>query len=141
MRSERIVAYGIGLEIEHRGYDLQAVFHPVAYFLEQHLLPIERCLELKLVPLAFDGHAQEVGRALQEGDIVLAELPFRSAVDLEHAVGRSVALEDDIHGAANAMLHEQLRRPKPLLVLEMIADDRLPGTQRKPGRGFKISAD
>ena len=67
---------------------------------EQHLLSIER-RPRRVVTLALDCHAEEVGRALQEGDVMLAELVVRAAVDLEHAERRAVALQDDVHGTAD----------------------------------------
>jgi hypothetical protein len=72
---------------------------------------------------------------------VLAELPLGSAVNLQHTIGGAVTLEDDIHGAANAVFDEELRGSKPLLILKVIADDGLPGTQGKTRRGLKISPD
>ena len=39
---------------------------------------------------------------------MLAELAFRPAVDLQHAERRAVALQDDVHRAANAVLDQQV---------------------------------
>src|SRR5205085_8340473 len=86
-------------------------------------------------------HAQDVGCPLQERDVVLAELPLGPAVDLQHAVGRAIALKDVVHGASNAVLDQEFRRSKPLLILQVIADDWLTGMQGKPRRGFEISPD
>ena len=42
--------------------------------LQQHLLPIERRFQTALVSLPFDRHSEDIGRSLQEGDVLLAEL-------------------------------------------------------------------
>jgi hypothetical protein len=50
-------------------------------------------------------------------------------------------LQDDIHGAVDAVLHEQFGRPKPLFILKVIGDDGPAGAQRKTGRRSEIGAD
>jgi len=91
--------------------------------------------------LPFDRHAQNICRSLQERDIVLGKLPLGSGVDLQHAVGRAIALKDDIHGATNAVFDEQLWCSKSLLILKVIADYWFAGAQGEPGRGFEIGAN
>ena len=54
--------------------------------------------------LALDRHAENVGCALQERQVVLHEFVFRPAVYLKHTKRLSVALQDDVHGAMDAML-------------------------------------
>jgi hypothetical protein len=56
------------------------------------------------MPLALDCHAEDVGGALQESEILLDELVLRAAVDLEHPERPPVALQDDVHGAVDAVL-------------------------------------
>jgi hypothetical protein len=53
----------------------------------------------------FDGHAQDVGDALQKNDIALGEFAFRLAVDLKHSVWSTVALKDHVHGARGHRSH------------------------------------
>jgi hypothetical protein len=127
--------------MQHPGYDLQTVLHPMADFFEQNLVAIQSCLELALIPLPLDRHAQNVRRSLQERDIVLGKLPLRTAVDFQYPVGRAIALKDDIHGAANTVFDEQLWCSKSLLILKVIADYWFAGAQGKPGRGFEIGPD
>jgi hypothetical protein len=105
------------------------------------LVAIQSCLELALIPLPLDRHAQNVCRPLQERDIVLSKLPLGSAVDLQYPVGGAIALKDDIHGAANTVFDEQLWCSKSLLILKVIADYWFAGAQGEPGRGFEIGAN
>ena len=113
---------------------MQAVLDPVVYLLEQHLVAAERSLEVVLVAFTLDRHAQDVGGALQECEIVLDELIFRPAVDLEHPERPAVALQDDVHRPVDAVLTQHLGRAEALLVLEVVGDDRLAGAQRKSCR-------
>ena len=48
----------------------------MVHFLHEELLAFEGCLEVALVPLALNGHAEDVCRALQEGEIVFNEFIF-----------------------------------------------------------------
>ena len=104
-------------------------------------MPLKRGLKIALVPLALDRHPQNVRRAPQKCEIMLDELAFGSAADLEHAEGPAISLQDDVHGAANAMSDENLGGSKALLDFEMIGDDGPAGFQRKPGRRSEIGAD
>ncbi len=130
-----------GLQAEHAGDELQAVGDPVIAFLKQKLLLLQRRLEIALEPLAFDRHAQQVGGAAQEGDVVLGELPFGTAVDLENPPRLALALEDHVHRPVNAMDQQQCRRAEPILVAEMVGDHGLTGLQREPGWRFQAGAD
>ena len=127
--------------MQHPGYDLQAVLHTMADFFEQNLVAIQSCLELALISLLLDRHAQNVCRPLQERDIALGKLHLGSAVDLQYPVGGAITLKDDIHGAANTVFDKQLWCSKSLLILKVIADYWFAGAQGKPGRGFEIGPD
>ena len=72
---------------------------------------------------------------------MFAELTLGSAVNLQHAVWRAIALKDDIHRASNAVFKQQLRCPKALFIFEVIGDYRLTGTQGESGWRFKIGAN
>ena len=65
---------------------------------------------------------------------MLDELIFRSAVDLQHAEGPALSLQDDVHGAVNSMSDQNLGRSEALLDFEMIGDHWPAGFQRKSGR-------
>ena len=135
----RVVVLG-RLQAQHAGDDRQAVLDPVVHLFQQNLVADERGLEAALVSLAFDRHAEDIGCALQKGDVLRHELVVRPAVDLQHAERLAVTLQDDIHGAADAMLHEQVGRPEALFVFEMIGDDGLARPQGKAGRGCEVGA-
>ena len=70
---------------------------------------LSAAFEVALMALALDGHAEDVGRSLQEGEVVLDELVLRPAVHLEHAERAPVALQDDVHGAIDAVLAQEFR--------------------------------
>src|SRR5262245_60145294 len=110
-------------------------------FFEQKLVAIQSVLQLALIPLPLDRHAQNVCRSLQERNIVLGKLPLGSAVDFQYPVGRAIALKDDIHGAVNTVFDQQLWCSKSLLILKVIADYRFAGAQGEPGRRFEIGAN
>ena len=97
---------------------------------QQNLVALERLLQLALILLPLDRHAENIRGALQERDVVFGKLAFEAAVDFKHAKRFAVALQNDIHGAANAVLDQQFRRAKPLFVFEMIRNHRLAGVQR-----------
>src|SRR5258708_1400534 len=69
--------------------------------LEQHLVALKRGLEASFVALALNGHSQEVGRALEEGNVMSAELILRPAVDLQYPKWPTLSLQNDIHGTPN----------------------------------------
>ena len=87
-----------------------------------------------LHPLPLDGHAQQICRTLQEGDVMLAEFALGPAVDLQHAERLAVALQDHVHGPTNTVHLQQVGRTEPLLVFEVVGDHRLAGAQGKAGR-------
>jgi hypothetical protein len=90
--------------MQHARHDLKTILDPVVDFLEQYLVAIQCSLEVALVPLPLNGHAEDVRRSLQERDIVFAELTLGSAVDFQHAVRRTIALKNDVHRTSNPML-------------------------------------
>ena len=71
---------------------------------------------------------------LEEGDVILAEVEFGAAIDLENAKRFAVALQDDIHSAGDAIPREQLWCSKTLFVLEMIGNHGLAGLEGKSCR-------
>jgi hypothetical protein len=103
---------------------------------DQHLLVLQRLAQL--ITLTLDGHAEDVGRTLQEGDVSVAELALRAAVHFEHAERCTVTLQDDVDGPANPMRFEEVGRPEALLMFEMVGDNRLPRAKCKPGRRCEV---
>jgi hypothetical protein len=90
--------------------------------------------------LAFDRHAEDVGDAAQEHDVALTELAFGAAIDLEHAERGAFSPEDDIHGAPNAVLDQQLGGAEPVLHLQVVRDHCLAGLESIARRGSRIGA-
>ena len=60
--------------MKHAGDHLQAVLDAVIDLLEQDLMTVECCLQLALVLLLLNGHAEDVGGTLQERNVMRAEL-------------------------------------------------------------------
>jgi hypothetical protein len=63
------------------------------------------------------------------------------AIDFEYAIRSPVSLKDHVHGAANAVLHQEFGRAKALFDIQMVGNDRLAGVQRVSGWGRHVSAD
>src|ERR1700689_1911435 len=104
------------------------------HLLDEKLLALQRRLQIALVPFTLDRHAQDIGGALEEREIMLDELILRSAVDFEHPEGLAIPLQDNVHGAVNAVFDQKLGRSEPLLVFEMIGDHWPAGFQRESRR-------
>ena len=97
-----------GLQAQHARDELQAVVDPVIDLVDQHFVVLQRIVQTSLVALALDCHAS-MGRSLQKSDVMLAELSLRSAVNLQHPEGCSIALQNDVDGAAHAVSLQQIR--------------------------------
>jgi hypothetical protein len=128
MACQRRVTHISGLELEHTRHDRKAVLDPVNDLPEKHLLAGECCLEESILAFALDCHPQNVCCTLQEGQVLGNELLLGPAIDLQHTERLAVALQDDIHGAPDAVLYEKLRSSKPLLVFKVVGDDRFTGS-------------
>ena len=122
------------LKAQHADDQRKAIFDPMVHLLDEKLLALQRRLQIALVPLALDRHPQDVGGALQEREIMLDELIFRSAVDLQHAERPAISLQDNVHGAMNAVSDQNLGRSEALFVFEMVGDHRPAGFQRESSR-------
>jgi hypothetical protein len=140
-RSQRRIIYFPCLKLEHTCHNGQTVLDPVCDLPEQHLLALKRGLEVGFIALTLNGHSQDVGGTLEEGNVVFAEILLGPAVDLQNAEWPTLSLQDDIHGAANAMLHQELGGSKSPLVFKVIGDDRPTRTQREAGGRCKVITD
>ena len=101
-------------------------------------MTVKRGLQLALILLLLDRHAEDVCGPLQEGDVVLAELAFGFAVDFQDAERRAVALENNVHRAVDAVLDEQVGCPEALLIFKVVRNNRLTGAQSIAGRRGQI---
>src|SRR5688500_2415476 len=97
-------------------------------------MAIECCLQLALILLLLDSHAQNICRALQESKVVLAKLTFGSTIYFEHTKRRAIALQNDVHRATDTVLNEQFRGSKSLLIFEMIGNYGFARVQSIAGR-------
>jgi hypothetical protein len=98
-------------------------------------------LALALILLLFDRHTEDIRSTLQESDVMLAELSFRSAVDFEHSKWQTVALQNDIHGTADSVFDKQFRSSKSFLIFEMIGNHGLAGVEGVASRRIQIGSD
>src|SRR6516162_9330531 len=114
-----------GLELEHARDDRQTILDPVRNLPEEHLLASKHRLETSFLAFSLDRHSQDVGGSLQKGQVMRDELVLGPAVDLQDPKRLAIAPQDDVHGAADAVLQKQFGGSKPLLVLKVIRDDGL----------------
>src|SRR5262249_12190053 len=97
--------------------------------LQKHLLVLKRHFESLVLALPFDRHPQDICRALEESDVLFAELACRSAVHFEHTVGRTIALQDDVYGSPDTLRCKEIRRSKTLLAFQKVRNHRLAPAQ------------
>ena len=79
----------IRLQVKHARHHLKAVLDTVVDLLEQDLMTVQRSLQLALVLLLLDRHTEDIRSTLQESDVMLAELTFRSTIDFENSKRQS----------------------------------------------------
>src|SRR5690606_30796952 len=91
--------------------------------------------------LSVKGDAEQVGRGLQELDLVVRELAWAELVDLEHAVRPVLALNDDVHAADDAYSEELRPRGEPVLSGEITHDYRLVNPQCVVRLGVTVRRD
>jgi len=72
---------------------------------------------------------------------MLAELTFRLAVDFEHSKWQAIALQNDIHGAADSVFGKQFRGSKSFFIFEMIGNHGLTGVEGVASRRIQIGSD
>src|SRR6267378_313329 len=82
----------IPLDAQNADHQLQAVLHPVIDFPKQYFMARKSRLQIALEALSLDRHAENVGGALEECQVIFRELTFRAAVNLQYAEGGAVAL-------------------------------------------------
>jgi hypothetical protein len=103
----------------------------------------ESLTEFGIGMLALDGDAEQPGEAGQEVRIGKVELAGFGTVDLQHAEGQMIfasARDQNVDRAPDPMIRQELRRPKPCFLLEMVGDHDLPGLERVAGGRFQIDA-
>src|SRR5579883_1090947 len=108
--------------MQHARNERDAILHTVIHLAQKEPLALQRGFKALLAPLTLDRHAENIGSTLQEGEIVLAKLIFRAAIDFEHAEGLAITPNDHIHRAPHAMALQQLGRSEALLVIKMVRD-------------------
>ena len=69
-------------------------------------MPGEGGLQLALILLLLDRHAEDICSTLQKCDVLLAKFAFGSTVDLENPEWRAIPLQYDVHRPANAVLYD-----------------------------------
>ena len=93
--------------------------------------------------LALDGDAKQPGEAGQEVRIGKVELAGFGTIDLQNAerqMAFAAARDQDVDRAPDPVIRQELRRPKPGFLLEVVGNHHLPGLERVTGRGFQVDA-
>ena len=93
--------------------------------------------------LALDGDAEQPGEAGKEVRIRNIELAGFGTVDFEDAerqVAFAAAGDQDVDGAPDAMIREELGRSKSRFLLEVVGNDHLSGLESVAGRGLQVDA-
>src|SRR6202790_3177998 len=104
-------------------------------------MTVQCSLQFALVLLLLNRHTEDIRSTLQESDVMLAELTFRSAVDFEHSKWQAIALQNDIHGTADSMFDEQFRSSKSFFIFEMVGNHGLPGLEGVTSWRSQIGSD
>src|SRR5690349_1346886 len=129
------------LQLQHTCDKLKAVLHPMIDLADQHLLILERLPQLPIVDVSFKRNAKDVGGALEKMNVLSVELALKLAVDLEHTIGCTLSLQNDVDRPADTMLPQQRRGTKTLLVLEVVGNNRPSCLQGKPRGRFEIGTN
>jgi len=104
-------------------------------------MAVQCSLQFALVLLLFNRHTEDIRSTLQESDVMLAELTFRSAVDFEHSKWQAIALQNDIHGTADSVFDQQFRSSKSFFVFEMIGNHGFTSVEGVAGWRIQIGSD
>src|SRR6185312_7799232 len=104
-------------------------------------MAFEGGLQLALILLLLDGHAENVRGTLQKCNVMLTELTFGSTVDFKYAEWRAITLQNHIHRAANTVFYQQFGGTKSLLIFEMIGNYGLARAQGVTCRRGQVGPD
>src|SRR6185437_11991342 len=121
----------------------EAVLDPVAHLSRQHGLVVEGFAEIGVGMLALDGDAEQPGEAGKEVRIRNVELAGLRAIDFEDAERQVVfaaTCDQDVDGAPDPVIRQQLWRSKPRFLLEVVGNDHLSGLESVAGRRFQVDA-
>src|SRR5271165_6291148 len=104
-------------------------------------MTVQCSLQFALVLLLLNRHTEDIRSTLQESDVMLAELTFRSAVDFEHSKWQAIALQNNIHGTVDSVFSEQFRSSKSFFIFEMVGNHGLTGVEGVASRRIQIGSD
>jgi len=107
----------------------------------QHGLMVEGFLEIGIGMLAFDGDAEQSGEAGKEVGVGNVELAGFRTVDLEDAERQmtfSAPRDQNVDGAPDPMIRQELGRSKPRFLLKVVGDDHLSGLESVASGRFHV---
>src|SRR4029450_7295067 len=87
-----------------------------------------------LNPHSVDSRSQQIGVVLKKIDVVLLEFPEPPRVNLQHTEWAVLAANNNIDGAPDAMLDQELGNFEPNLPLGIFGNHRVVRVQGIPGR-------
>src|SRR4029453_13888373 len=112
----------------------QHVIDAMLKLVTEHFLPEGTLRQFSLDFHSVDSRSQQIGVVLKKIDIVLLEFPELPRVNLQHTEWAVLAANNNIDGAPDAMLDQELRNFEPNLPLCILGNHRLVRVQGIPGR-------
>ena len=103
----------------------QDVIDAMLKLVTEHFLPERPLRQFSLDPYSVDSRSQQVGVVLKKIDIVLLEFPELPRVNLQHTEWAVLAANNNIDGAPDAMLDQELGNFEPNLPLGIFGNHRL----------------
>jgi hypothetical protein len=91
----------------------------------EHFLPERSLRQFSLDPHSVDSRSQQIGVVLKKIDVVLLEFPELPRVNFQHTEWAVLAANNNIDGAPDAMLDQELGNFEPNLPLGIFGDHRL----------------
>src|SRR6478735_6450606 len=103
----------------------QDVIDAMLKLVTEHFLPERSLRQFSLDPHSVDSRSQQIGVVLKKIDVVLLEFPELPRVNLQHTEWAILAANNNIDGAPDAMLDQELGNFEPNLPLGIFGDHRL----------------
>jgi hypothetical protein len=112
----------------------------VVVFLEQKLMTIQRGLQFALMPLLLDRHPRMFAAPCKKAMSCSLDSPS-DLLSTSNTPNGEPSFCNNVHRAANAVLNKRVRRPKALLIFEVIRNNRLTGAQSIARRRLQVGPD
>src|SRR6476659_2129100 len=103
----------------------QHVIDAMLKLVTEHFLPERSLRQFSLDPHSVDSRSQQIGVVLKKIDVVLLEFPELPRVNFQHTEWAVLAATNNIDGALDAMLDQELGNFEPNVPLGIFGDHRL----------------